>query len=455
MFLEYALPIGIALVILTVVIALLLRRVVEPNEVHIVQSAMGRKSYGKDGAKNTYYEWPAWLPVIGVTKSILPVSVFDLELKGYAGYDRDRVPFVVDIMAFFRIEDTNLAAQRVENIAELKDQLLKVMQGAVRSVLASEQIDTIMLERSTFGEKFTKEVESQLEQWGVKPVKNMELIDIQDGPDSLVIHNIMAKKKSHIEMESRREVAENNKLAEIAEIENARESDVAGEKARQEVAERKAEADKGEGVANEIAKQEIKAQAKITMEKDIAVLKVDEVGKAQIRKEVEVVDAQQDKETTIIKADGELEAEKKNAEGIIAVGDADAKAKTAILLAPVTAEITLAEKIAQLTEYQNYLVNIKKVDANKEVGIATASALEDADLKVIANSGDVTGGVNTMLDLFTPKGGTSAAAAIEAFAQTDHGKALLDKFGITPEEAQEFVMPKVVNKKPKPAPKAE
>ena len=65
-----------------VIAALIFRRVVETNEVHIVQSSKATKSYGKDTPNgNTYYEWPSWFPVIGVTKIVLPVSVFDLELK--------------------------------------------------------------------------------------------------------------------------------------------------------------------------------------------------------------------------------------------------------------------------------------------------------------------------------------------------------------------------------------
>jgi flotillin len=42
-----------------IVVAILLRRVVAPNEVHIVQSSKATTSYGKDTQNgNTYYEWP-------------------------------------------------------------------------------------------------------------------------------------------------------------------------------------------------------------------------------------------------------------------------------------------------------------------------------------------------------------------------------------------------------------
>ena len=90
---EYILIGFISFVVLLIITALFLRRVVETNEVHIVQSAKATKSYGKDTPNgNTYYEWPSWVPVLGVTKIKLPVSVFDLELQAYEAYDVGRVP---------------------------------------------------------------------------------------------------------------------------------------------------------------------------------------------------------------------------------------------------------------------------------------------------------------------------------------------------------------------------
>ncbi|HEX6101809.1 MAG TPA: SPFH domain-containing protein, partial [Alphaproteobacteria bacterium] len=128
----------VAALFLLVLIAVMLRRVVATNEVHIVQSRSATTSYGTNtGHGNTYYEWPSWVPAIGVTRIVLPVSVFDVTLQGYEAYDKGRVPFVVDVVAFFRISDSNMAAQRVYNFGELHEQLKAIVQGAIRSVLAS------------------------------------------------------------------------------------------------------------------------------------------------------------------------------------------------------------------------------------------------------------------------------------------------------------------------------
>ena len=179
-------------VVATVIISLMFRRVVSTNMVHIVQSRRKTLPYGTgQSAGNVYYQWPSWVPFFGVTVIALPVSNFDISLKDYEAYDKDRVPFMVDVVAFFRINDTARAAQRVSSIEELKAQLQQIVQGAVRKVLASALIDTIMLERAQFGSQFTEEVRDQLKEWGTEPVKSMELMDIRDAHGSKVISNII------------------------------------------------------------------------------------------------------------------------------------------------------------------------------------------------------------------------------------------------------------------------
>jgi len=53
----------------------------------------------------------------------LPLSIFTLELNGYEAYDEGKVPFQVDITAFFEIKEPVLAAEKIFTIGELKDQL--------------------------------------------------------------------------------------------------------------------------------------------------------------------------------------------------------------------------------------------------------------------------------------------------------------------------------------------
>jgi flotillin len=141
----YGVPAIIGVIILIYILSL--RRIVPTNVVHIVQRGNQTVSYGTNKESNVYYEWPAWLPKLGVTVRVLPVSNFDIDLRRYEAYDKDRVPFVVDVKAFFHISNTNIAAEKVESFEELKIQLENVVQGAVRSILAKSKLEEIMEER--------------------------------------------------------------------------------------------------------------------------------------------------------------------------------------------------------------------------------------------------------------------------------------------------------------------
>lgn len=436
-----------------------LRRVVPVNEVHIVQTRKNTVSYGKGFESNTYYEWPTRLPLVGLTKVTLPVSNFSINLPEYAAYDKERVPFLVHVMAFFRISDSNTAAQRVASFDELQEQLTAIVQGAVRTVLAGHEIDQIMLDRSRFGEAFTKEVQPQLVSWGVEAIKNIELMDIRDAKESNVIHNIMAKRTSGIERESRLVVADNTRQAEMAEIAAKREVDMSKQLAAEQVGLRTAEKDQKVGVANEQAAQLVKVQQRETAAKEMDVQQVKNVRGAEIAKEVAVIAAAQAKEVaivdaeatkqvaiveaegskqqTVLTAEGKLEAARRNAEGISVEGSAKGAAETAILMAPVDAQIKLAEKIGSDKGYQEYLLGVRNIEAIQAVGVAQAEALKGAEVKVISNAGTPSKGLSSVMDLFSAGGGTAVASMLEALAQSEEGKKLLEKFSGKAGESKE------------------
>ncbi|MDR6841002.1 SPFH domain-containing protein [Pseudoxanthomonas sacheonensis] len=438
--------IGISLFFWTIA----LRRVVPVNEVHIVQTRKNTVSYGKGFASNTYYEWPSRIPMIGLVRVTLPVSNFSIDLPDYAAYDKERVPFLVHVMAFFRISDSNTAAQRVASFEELKEQLTAIVQGSVRTVLAAHEIDQIMLDRSRFGEAFTKEVTPQLGGWGVEAIKNIELMDIRDSKESEVIQNIMAKRTSGIERESRLVVADNTRQAEMAEIAAKREIEMSRQQASEQVGLRTAEKEKNVGVANEQSSQQVKVQQRETAAKEMDVVQVKNVRGAEINREVAVITAAQAKEVAIVQADaakqvaivsaegskqqtvltaeGKLEAAKRNAEGIAVEGSAKGSAETAILMAPVDAQIKLAEKIGSDQGYQTYLLGIRNIEAAQAVGTAQAEALKSADVKVISNAGTPSKGLSSVMDLFSADGGTAIASMLEGLAQSPEGKKLLQKF---------------------------
>lgn len=425
---------------LSVLVAFALRRVVPTNEVHILQSGKTTASYGKDtGNGNVYYEWPSFIPLLGVKKVNLPMSVFDLDLDAYEAYDKGRLPFVVDVKAFFRIKDSNIAAQRVHSFQELHGQLQAVVQGAVRSILACNEIEEIMQGRSKFGQEFTDAVDEQLKEWGVATVKAIELMDIRDHKDSRVIANIMEKKKSHIEMESRTEVAKNRRLAEISEIDAKREVDLQKQHATQSVSLRTIEQEREVALQKQAALQLVKEQERSTKEREMDIVRVQETKTAEITRTVQITKAQQEKDTLLLIADGKLEAArrdaeaklefvKREAEGIALAGTARADAERAMQLAPVQAQITLAKEIGENESYQKYLVTIRQVESNQAIGVAQASALQKADVKVIANTGSNVGaGLTNVMDLFSSGGGQQVGAMLEGLANTEKGSELVNK----------------------------
>lgn len=458
--LTYGIP---SLIVLGVLFYLLsLRRIVPTNIVHIVQRGKKTVSYGVGKTSNVYYEFPKWIPIIGVDVRELPVSNFDIDLHQYSAYDKDRVPFVVDVKAFFHIDDTNIAAAKVESFEELKKQLENVVQGAVRSILAKSKLEEIMEERSVFGVAFTEAVNSDLANWGVASIKNIELMDVRDASGSNVIHQIMAKRMSAIDMESRTEVALNNRKAEQAELEAQKNIDVTRAETERAAGEAKADSDRAIGVARAnslkasgIAEQnsisDIAKAERATAEQQMEVLKVKQVKQAEIDKEKEIIQEEMIKRRVEIKSEADkfrveteakakLESQRNDAQGIKAVGEAEAaviaakgeseaSAEKANQLASVMAQITLAKDIGENKPYQDYLIRQKEVEVSQVVEVAKAEAMAEAlgkaDLKILANSGDVQSGMSKFSDILSAKGGSQINGLLESLKQTDEGKALL------------------------------
>jgi flotillin len=452
---------------------LTLRRIVPPNMVHIVQRGTKTVSYGVGKRSNVYYAFPSWIPRVGITVRKLPVTNFDVELKGYSAYDIKRVPFLVDIKAFFHIEDTNVAANKIDSFDHLKDQLLDIVRGAVRSILAQSDLESIMEERSKFGKQFTDAVKDDLLHWGVTAVKSIELMDVRDAADEQVIEQIMEKRKSEISKESRIEVAKNMQEAEEAELEarkqvsvkqadTQRESGEAQAKSQEAVNIANATTMKNSGIAQQQAQTEVHKAAQTTKTEEMKVVRVETVEQAQITKEAAIVTQEQEKKQTEIAADAEkyrievsagaqLEAKKKHAEGVKEVGNAEAsvaeakgmadakvikatglstaEGEKASQLASVAAQVEFAEKVGENQPYQDYLIRLKGVEVAGDVGkvqyTELAKALQDADLKLLVNSGDVESGMSKISDIFTSKGGSQLNGLMEALGQTEEGQGLL------------------------------
>lgn len=383
------------------------RTVVPTNEMHIIQRSSSTTTYWKwQEWGNTYFNWPSWFPIVGIKRIILPATIFDITIDNYEAFDNGRVPFKVNVKWFFRIDDFNLAAERIESMTELKDQLTAIVSSAIRVILANKEINNILAERSELGKEFMDAIVEDLKDFWVTCTKNIELMDITDSDNSQIIYNIQKKKESEIEKDARVSIAENEKVAKEKEIEAERRIEIAKAQKDQEVWKKQVESMKEVSMEQEKANQEINEQKKLTIEKEMEVLKTEEIQKATIEKEKAKIEKEKEKEVKKLEAEAEAEAIKALAQGRkeAAKNDADsiterwkaeAQAKQAILEAEaewekrkkeatIADQIALLEKINQSEEYSKYLQAIKAIEMFGLAEQKKAEALQKADIKFLA-----------------------------------------------------------------------
>lgn len=458
------------LIIIGVIVTILinLRRVVPTNEVHIVQRKKTSEVYGrwfKWG--NIYISWPSWVPLFWVEVQRLPLSIFTLQLNGYKAYDSGKVPFIVDVTAFFVIKDPELAAQKIFNIQELKNQLNEILKWVVRKTLASKDIIEIMESRVEIKDEFYNEVFSAVKDWGVD-LKNVEFMDIRDPDDnsSRVIDNIMNKKRSQIEAESQIEVAENQKRAtiekeakdseararaaeaksraDIVEYDSRREADlkrIENEKLTQNL---EIEKEKVLSMQKEEAKQKLYESTKITREKELAIKQLEEEKRAEINKNIELIKAEEQKQKALIDAEAEAKTLEMEAQAKKTAKELEAQAEKARIEAIWIAEAkkidfmgtaeakNKSEMAKALNEFSpealHYMIRELEAKLSEVVDLEKARALAKADIKVISTGENGGNGVQNFMDLFSANGGASLWAMVENFKNT-----------VGEEKAQEFI----------------
>jgi len=387
-----AILIFVLLVGFSFLLAFLWRTVVSPDEVHVVQRKKKTDVYGKDTeVGNVYYKIPAWIPFFGVDYKIMPVSIFKIPLEGYRAYDSKKVPFKVDVTAFFQIiaKDAAQAAQRVSSFQDLFNELQEVLRGAVRKILASNEIEKIMTERSILGTAFLEEVRGQVRAWGVD-VLNIEFMDISDDDNSEenIVTAIMRKHSSFIQRKSEEEVAINEKEAKIVQINAKREADIEGIVAQEVTQTRDADRKKQVGMAEERAHQNIQEEKRITTEKEMAVQKVREVEAKKIEANARIEEAEGIKQSNIRQAEGYKESETLEGKGMgekaAAIGSGEAQAIKEKGIASAEAKEKLADALSRFQEKGLLaLLGEKHIEKDEAIGVAIAKAYEDAEMKVI------------------------------------------------------------------------
>lgn len=431
----FALLIVVALLGILVKKILSLRRIVPPNEVHVIRQGDNTLIYGatnyncldlmNESSGNVYYAWPDWLPIIGVSILVLPLHVFDIKLDDYRCYDKDRLPFSADIHAFFRITNYKIAASRIKGATSLNTQLRAVLEGTARHLLGNRELESIMGEYSEYSEEFTKNVKEALSNWGISTTKNIQIMDIRDVPGEKVISNIMQRKKSEVEKQSRMAIARNNRIAREAELEAAKSVKLKEQDLTEAVGKREAEVSANVGIEKEKANQKVHEQAKTTKAKEMDVLETERTRQAEIEKKSQTIIAETQKRKLEIESAGQLAANENEAKGIEAKGKAQADAEKRYQMASVEAQAALAQEVGDDQEYLAYLIRTKQIDAAKLVGLKQAENLSNADIRILAGAGDVSTGVGKATGILSPNTGFNMASLLEALGTSEEGQQLL------------------------------
>ncbi|MBS8122277.1 SPFH domain-containing protein [Candidatus Vampirococcus lugosii] len=449
---------GLVAFIVFIVILSNLRKVVPTNEVHIAQGKKTSKAYGRGfDAGNVYIDWPSWVPALGVEVQKLPISIFTIKVDQYKAYDSGKVPFIVDVTAFFVIKEPEIAAQKIFHIEELKEHLNETLKGVIRKTLASKDIIEIMESRVEIKEEFYKEVLDSVVSWGVD-LKNVEFMDIRDPEtgESRVISNIMQKKRSEIESESQIEVSENQKRtiiekenkeseararaaeakskADIVEYDSQRESGL--KKLENERVTENFEIEKEEelNLKKEISRQKMFEAQKSTREKELMIEQLEEERNAEISKRTEIIKAEEIRDRRKIEVESEKYITETNAEAerlkIESLAEAEAKRIQSLAEAKArevnyigTAEARNKEEMAEALnkfkpEALNFMIKQLEADISQVVDLEKARALNNADIKIVSTGDNGTSGINSFMDLFSSNGGANIGAMVETFKKT-------------------------------------
>lgn len=406
-------------------------RIVDPSEAHLVVTPRERfvvspdDKIATDGRK-TYFAIPSSIPFFGRAIRVMDLTIKELVVQQET-YEKGQARYSVRSSTKYRIKDVRQAANTYTSDEALKDMLIEVVRSGVREVTIKYDVNDARSKKQEMTEKIRESIQDDLDKWGLS-LENFQLVDFRDTEDSKIISDISKRREVEIKSETREQNAEKEKKAAIKEAE----ADEASKK-------RQIERDRVIGEEEQKRDQMISEQKKIAEEKRYQVVKVQTIEQAKINKEEAKVRAEQEKEVAIIKAEEERDAEQVNKERKLLEGKGDrekaeevAKAEAApikerglaeaeVIKQKGFAEAEAKEKLQKaLNQFGDSairaLVAEKIVNKDKEIGIATAKALEKADVKLFSGGQADSQG----FDL----GKLIAAASI---ADESSGKALYNK----------------------------
>lgn len=372
---------GIVLMILGIIgFFLSTYRVVDPSEAHLVVTPTDKFVVSSDDGvatnkRKTYFAIPSWIPIIGRAIRIMDVTINEVRVSQET-YEINQARYNVTSSTKYRIKDVQTSAETFIDLNELENQITEVIKASVRTITVKHDVVDARSKKQEMSEAIRMEMEDDFKGWGLELV-NFQLVDFQDTSDSSIISDISRRREVEIESTTRQQNAEKNKQARVKEAESE-------EKSR----EREIMKDKVIGEREQLKAQKISEMEKNAEEKRFEVVKVRTIKQAEITKERVLVEANQSKEQE------EILMEQKQLEG---AGDKlrmeeRAKGDASPIREKGLAEAEAKEKLQEaLNKFQpnaiQTLVAEQLVEKDRAIGIETAKALKEADLKVFAGGG--------------------------------------------------------------------
>lgn len=345
----------------------------------VVQKGRTRIFSPTTGGKAAYYRIPSWFFLFGLGMQIhrIPLKQLSLNVPKFLTFDKDRARFTCDIVAYVTVNDPLVAARRFSgNVDYLKEEVSKQVQAITRDATTKSAIREIINDRESLIAQINAPLQKVLATWGLE-LQDIELIDFQDpvGEDaSHVIADISSIIEEQINSEARQKNAEQKKTARMKEAES------------EEIAkQREITRDELVAMREQDKIKKVAEQQKIAKEAELEVTKVQQVKTAEIQKAKMIVEANQAKEVEGINKEQKLLA----GQGDRLAAEERAKGDAAPIREKGYAEAEAKEKLqAALNKFQDAairaLVAEKIVAMQQAVGIETAKALSQADVRVFA-----------------------------------------------------------------------
>ncbi len=225
-----------------------------------------------------------------------------------------------------------------------------IIEGETRSLAANQAIEDIFAARGAFKDDIVKSVQTQLDQYGLD-IYNANVEELRDSDTSNYFKSLSQRIKAEAENLAKVQVAEQNKIGNVgskeregetrqqvatieasaALVENSRQQDII--KSSAELEKIRAEQDLIIKQAKIRAEQEA-LSLKMTLERDVESKRLEmeterqraeELSKARVQAEKSIKEAQGDADSRKIRAEAELFAKQKEAEGIQALYEAQAR----------------------------------------------------------------------------------------------------------------------------------